>query len=100
MQTGILEITGLRLETLKTLAEKAQEVGATAEEYARTLIERGLSWKPCAWAKKNVAKRSKASAKGWNPCGKARAHPRGSFSLSFVKNRHSARDYVRPEEDE
>ncbi|MGH9839521.1 MAG: hypothetical protein ACREEM_12140 [Blastocatellia bacterium] len=43
MQTGILEITGLRLETLKTLAEKAQEVGATAEEYARSLIERGLS---------------------------------------------------------
>ncbi len=38
MQTGTLEITGLPLETLKTLAEKAQETGATVEEYARALI--------------------------------------------------------------
>ncbi len=43
MQTGTLEITGLPLETLKTLAEKAQQAGATAEEYARALIERGLT---------------------------------------------------------
>jgi hypothetical protein len=44
MQTGTLEITGLPVETLKTLADKAREAGATAEEYARTLIERGLAF--------------------------------------------------------
>lgn len=44
MQTGTLEITGLQLETLKILAEKSREVGTTVEEYARALIEQGLSW--------------------------------------------------------
>ncbi len=43
MQTGTLEITGLPLETLKVLTEKARDVGATVEEYARLLIEQGLA---------------------------------------------------------
>ena len=43
MQTGTLEITGIRLETLNTLAQKAREVGSTMEDYARALIEQGLT---------------------------------------------------------
>lgn len=43
MQTGTLEIAGLPPETIKILTERAQEVGATVEEYARTLIEQGLA---------------------------------------------------------
>ncbi|MGE0133359.1 MAG: hypothetical protein AB7U82_35215 [Blastocatellales bacterium] len=43
MQTGTLEITGLPLETLNALTEKAKDVGATVEEYARLLIEQGLA---------------------------------------------------------
>ncbi len=43
MQTETLEIAGLPPETIKILTERAQEVGATVEEYARTLIEQGLA---------------------------------------------------------
>ena len=43
MQTGTLEITGLPLAILQSLAERAHAAGATAEEYARALIEQGLA---------------------------------------------------------
>jgi hypothetical protein len=49
MQTGTLEITGIQLETLDTLAEKAREVGSTVEDYARILIEQGLSQQAPQW---------------------------------------------------
>ncbi len=39
LQTGTLEITGLRFETLQALKEKAREAGKTVEEYLRTVIE-------------------------------------------------------------
>ena len=39
LQTGTLEITGLRVETLAALDAKARELGKTVEEYARELIE-------------------------------------------------------------
>jgi len=39
LQTGTLEITGLKFETLKVLDIKARESGKTVEEYTRDLIE-------------------------------------------------------------
>lgn len=39
LQTGTLQITGLRLETLEALELKAKNFGQTREEYARELLE-------------------------------------------------------------
>lgn len=39
LQTGTLEITGLKQETLNVLNAKARESGKTVEEYTRDLIE-------------------------------------------------------------
>ena len=39
LETGTLEITGLRFETLQALKDKAREAGKTVEEYLRTVIE-------------------------------------------------------------
>lgn len=39
LQTGTLEITGLKQETLNVLNTKARESGKTVEEYTRDLIE-------------------------------------------------------------
>ena len=39
LQTGTLQITGLRLETLEALEAKAKNFGQTREEYARELLE-------------------------------------------------------------
>jgi hypothetical protein len=39
IQTGTIEITGLRPEILQTIDEKAKAAGSTAEDYVRTLIE-------------------------------------------------------------
>ncbi len=39
LDTGTLEITGLRFETLQALVEKARAAGKTVEEYLRTVIE-------------------------------------------------------------
>lgn len=43
LQTGTIEITGLTFETLKALNDKARGSGKTAEQYARRLIEVGVS---------------------------------------------------------
>ncbi len=43
LQTGTLEITGLTFETLEALNDKARRSGKTAEQYARRLIEIGVS---------------------------------------------------------
>ena len=43
LQTATLEIKGLRFETLTELGAKARELGKSAEEYARELIENGLA---------------------------------------------------------
>lgn len=43
MQTETIEIRDLPAEKMKALVEKAQEAGTTPEEYARRLIEEGLS---------------------------------------------------------
>jgi hypothetical protein len=39
IQTGTIEITGLRPEILQNLELRAKSVGSTAEAYIRTLIE-------------------------------------------------------------
>ena len=39
LETGTLEITGLRFETVQALKDKARETGKTVEEYLRTVIE-------------------------------------------------------------
>jgi len=43
VQTAILEIPGIRFETLKALDAKAQKFGKTVEEYTRDLIEQDVS---------------------------------------------------------
>ncbi len=39
LQSGTIEITGLRFETLRVLDAKAKESGKSVEEYTRDLIE-------------------------------------------------------------
>lgn len=39
LETGTLEITGLRFETLQALKDKARAAGKTVEDYLRTVIE-------------------------------------------------------------
>lgn len=43
LQTGTIEITGLRFETLRTLNTKAKESGKSVEDYTRELIEEKVS---------------------------------------------------------
>lgn len=39
LETGTLEITGLRFETVQALKDKARAAGKTVEDYLRTVIE-------------------------------------------------------------
>ena len=39
MQTQTLEITGLRLDTLEAIGQKARQAGKTISEYVRDVIE-------------------------------------------------------------
>ncbi|MFN0108875.1 MAG: hypothetical protein ACKVZH_08470 [Blastocatellia bacterium] len=43
LQTGTIEITGLRFETLRILDTKARESGKSVEDYTRELIEEEVS---------------------------------------------------------
>ena len=43
MRPETIEIRDLRASTLQALVEKARKAGTTPEEYARRLIEEGLS---------------------------------------------------------
>lgn len=45
-QTATLNVTGLREETLKTLAAKAKDFDQTPEEYVREMLEDKLSSVP------------------------------------------------------